>query len=97
MVDLHPVVVDNAEGATEGVLGVLTLAHLDGTGHLTDEAGSLGEALIDNELHHLEPVATKEPGLESLRHFTFLIINLYTINILNLILIFFEQNYHFLK
>jgi len=61
VIDLNPVVVDHTEGAAEGVLRVLTLAHLDGTSHLTDETGSLGEALINNELHHLEPVAAKQP------------------------------------
>ncbi len=85
VVDLHPVVVDNAEGAEGRVLRVLALAHLEVASNLTNEAASLSKALVVDVLDHLESTGFQEPALKSLRHFPFfLILNLYTIIILNL-------------
>jgi len=72
LIDLNPVEVDNAESATEGVLGVLALAHLEVSSDLSNETASLGETLVVDVLKQLETTGLQEPRLESLRHFFFL-------------------------
>jgi len=74
LIDLDPVVVDNAEEAEEGVLGVLALTHFEGACDLTDETGALGEALVHEVLDGLEAATLEHPGLETLRHFFFFLI-----------------------
>ena len=71
VVDLHPVVVDNAEGAAKGVLRVLTLTHFEVAGNPADKTASLGEALVVDVLDELEAPRVQEPRLKSLGHFPF--------------------------
>jgi len=54
VVDLNPIVVDNAEGTAKGVLRVLTLTHLEVAGNLSDKTASLGETLVVDVLDELE-------------------------------------------
>ena len=77
VIDLNPVEVDNLECAAKSMLRVLSLTHLKRTCDLTNESGSLGEALIHDELQCLESAALQEPWLKSLRHFflLFLLLN----------------------
>ena len=71
MVDLHPVVVDNAESAAKGMLRVLTLTHLEVAGNLADKTASLGKTLVVDVLDKLEAPRVQEPRLKSLGHFPF--------------------------
>ena len=71
VIDLHPVVVDDAEGPAEGVLRVLALAHLEVAGDPPNETASLSETLVVDVLDKLEAPSVQEPLLKSLRHFPF--------------------------
>ena len=61
VVDLHPVEVDDLEGAAEGVLRVLALAHLKVPRDFTNQTASLCETLIVDVLEQLETTSLQEP------------------------------------
>ena len=75
--DAHVHVVDYSEGTVEDVVRVLSLAHLQSFEHSTNEAWSLGQSLVDEELEAL--CVFQQKGLNSLRHL-FLSIILLIIN-----------------
>jgi hypothetical protein len=61
VIDLNPVVVNNAESAASGVLRVLAFTHLEVTSNLTDETASLGKAFVVDVLNQLEATGVQEP------------------------------------
>ena len=62
----HPHIVDDAEGAMERMLRVLTWSHLHAAEQRTNRSASLREALIDNVLE--VGGVSQQPALELVRH-----------------------------
>ena len=69
--DVEPVA--DLEPGSKGVLAHLTLTNLEESEHITNGSLSLGESLVDNILEALGVL--EEPGLKTLRHFSFVLNN----------------------